>query len=268
MNCPNDHGEMKKKASMEAITFRGKDLQVLTEHYVCSECGIRVDDLPLASRNQKALSDVYRKAVNMLTSDDIVQERKRKAWTQEDLARAINVGIASIKRWEKGQIQNKAMDDALRRAFGGEQQPYNPHAGNRRLSVERIKLVLKELGARLGRPMPEKGSKFLYEGKYLFYLDMGSFKTTGRSMTGATFARLTKGPQLNNYRDLVGTIRDADDSAAEPLREDEIRIIERIAMKYPTNKSIYQASHREIVWQEKKDGELIPYSDAERITGI
>jgi putative zinc finger/helix-turn-helix YgiT family protein len=134
MNCPNDHGEMKIVASMEAVTFRGREFRVEMEHYVCSECGITVDDLALASKNQKALSDAYRRAMNLLTGDEIVAERGKRKWTQEDLARAINVGIASIKRWENGQIQNRAMDDALRRAFDGDRLSCNPYTGNRRLS--------------------------------------------------------------------------------------------------------------------------------------
>lgn len=268
MNCPNDHGEMEKARNVETITFRGMELHVLTEHYVCSKCAIQVDDLPLASANQKVVSDAYRKAVKMLTGDEIVQERKKKGWTQEELAKAINVGIASIKRWEKGQIQNRAMDDALRRAFAEDAPSSNPYTGNRRLSLERIKLVLQEFSARLGRKLLIKGDRLLYAAKYLWYADMIAFRELGQSMTGATYARLPQGPQLNNYSDLLDLVRNADDSVAEPLAEHEIRIIARISMTFPTNPSIYNASHRETIWQERKDGELLPYSDAVGVKSI
>lgn len=75
MNCPNDHGEMEKKRGLEEIRFRGRILHVMTEHYVCPECGIKVDDLPLASANQKALLDSYRRVTGMLTGDEIARER-------------------------------------------------------------------------------------------------------------------------------------------------------------------------------------------------
>jgi putative zinc finger/helix-turn-helix YgiT family protein len=268
MNCPNDHGEMKISGGVETVTFRGKGLQVFMEHYVCSECAITVDDLSLGTKNQQALSDAYRKAEHMLTGDEIAEGRRRRKWTQEKLARAINVGIASIKRWEKGQIQNKAMDDALRRALGGDEQSCNPYTGNRSLSLERIKLVLQEFSARLGRSLLTKGDRLLYAAKYLWYSDTVAFRELGQSMTGATYARLPQGPQLNNYSDLKDLIRRADVSMAEPLAEHEIRIINKIVMTFPTNKSIYQASHNESAWKERKDGELIPYSDAKKITSI
>lgn len=268
MNCPNDHGEMKTTRQMEAIAFRDKELQVLTEHYACSECGIKVDDLALASRNQRALSDAYRRLSGLLTGDEIVEERRKKGWTQDELASAINVGVASIRRWEKGQIQTKAMDDALRRAFGRGGESCNPYTGNRRLSLERIKIVLQEFSAKLGRKLLMKGDKLLYAAKYLWYADMVAYRELGQSMTGATYARLPQGPQLNNYRDLLDLIKDADDVIAEPLTDQEIRIIARIALKFPANQSIYRASHQESIWQERKNGELIPYSDAESIKSI
>jgi DNA-binding transcriptional regulator YiaG len=151
MNCPNDHGEKRIVRNAEAAVFRGKQLQVLSEHYVCPDWGLKVDDLPLAAKNQKALSDAHRKSMNLLTGDDIVKGRRNKNWSQEDLEKAINVGIASIKRWEKGQIQTRPMDDVLRRAFQNGVQYCNPYTGNRVLSLARIKLVLEAFSERLGR---------------------------------------------------------------------------------------------------------------------
>lgn len=272
MNCPNEHGEMNLGRKLETITFRGKEFQVEMEHYVCDACGVTVDDLTLAARNQKALSEAYRKAAGLLTGEEIVEGRSRNGWTQDDLARKINVGIASVKRWEGGQIQTKAMDDALQRAFRGEVEQCNPYIGNRSLSLERIKLVLESFGEALRRPLIKdtnsKGDKLLYEAKYLFYSDMVAYRELGQSMTGATYARLPLGPQLNNYKDLLPLIKSADATQAEPLTEHELCIIRRIAMTFPTNSSVINASHREPIWKDRKDGDLIPYTDAEKITVV
>jgi len=268
MNCPDEHGGMKISRNLETIVFRGKQLQVLREHYVCPVCGIRVDDLPLAARNQKALSDAYRKSMNLLSGDEIVKGRKQKGWSQEDLTKAINVGIASIKRWEKGQIQTRPMDDALRRAFNDGAQSCDPYTGNRVISLARIKLVLQAFSERLGRNLLIKGDRLLYAAKYLWYSDMIAFRELGQSMTGATYAKLPHGPQLNNYSDLADLILVADVESAEPLTEHEIRIINKIAMNYPTNRSVFLASHREYSYENRKDGELIPYSDAEKLNGL
>ncbi|MBU2650227.1 MAG: type II toxin-antitoxin system MqsA family antitoxin, partial [Bacteroidetes bacterium] len=119
MNCPNEHGRMLLKNKPKEITFRNKRIKYTARHYVCPECGIEVDDIALAAENQRQIADAYRKAANLLSSDEIVNGRKKLKWSQEQLARAMNVGIASVKRWETGQIQTKPMDGILRRVLSG-----------------------------------------------------------------------------------------------------------------------------------------------------
>jgi len=90
---------------------------------------------------------------------------------------------------------------------------------------------------------------------------MIAFRQTGRGMTGATYAALPHGPQLNNYGDLVDLIREADEGEAEPLTEQEERIIGRVARTFPSDQSIYRAVQKEQAYLGKKNGELIPYTD-------
>ena len=87
-------------------------------------------------------------------------------------------------------------------------------------------------------------------------------------MTGSTYAALPYGPQLNNYNDLVESIQNADEGEAEPLTEEEKRIIFRIAGTFPDRQMVYDASHREEVWKKRSPGELIPYTAAEELTEI
>jgi putative zinc finger/helix-turn-helix YgiT family protein len=260
---------MRLKTVPKELLFRGKRLKFRPQHYVCPICGIEADDLGLAAENQKALSDAYRATARLLTGGQIVEHRKKLGWTQEDLASAANVGIASIKRWETGQIQTRAMDDVLRRALSSEATCADPYTGNRPLSLARIKLVMERFSGILGRRfLGSPKDKMLYAAKYLWYADMVAFKETGRSMTGATYAALPHGPQLNNYSDLVPLIREAAEDEAEPLTDHEIRIMMRIARAFPSDRSIYRAAHNEEAYESKKNGELIPYSDAERIKAV
>lgn len=269
MECPNRHGWMEIKSMLKEMSFRGKRLKVRVRHFVCPECGIEVDDLDLAAANQKALSNAYRNAVKLLTGEQIVQGRKKLKWTQEELAKAANVGIASIKRWETGQVQTKVMDVILRRALAGEGACADPYTGNRPLSLPRIKLVLGRFSSLLGRKLLKSSpDKLLYAAKYLWYTDMIAFRETGLGMTGATYAALPHGPQLNNYGDLVDLIREADEGEAEPLNEQEERIIGRVARAFPSDQSIYGAVHKEQAYLGKKDGELIPYTDADSIKAV
>ncbi len=269
MDCPNNHGRMALKTMVKEADFRGRRVKYRAQHYVCPECGIEADDLELAAANQKALSDAYRSAAKLLTGEQIAEGRKKRHWSQEDLAKAANVGIASVKRWETGQIQTKAMDDVLRRALSGETTCADPYTGNRPLSLARIKLVLDRFSTLLGRKMLKSpNDKLLYAAKYLWYGDMVAFRETGQGMTGATYAALPHGPQLNNYRDLVPLIKGADETEAEPLTDHEGRILARIAKVFPNDQKIYGAVHKELAYTSKTSGELIPYSDAGSITAV
>jgi putative zinc finger/helix-turn-helix YgiT family protein len=260
---------MEVKSMVKELSFRGKRIKFRGQHFVCAKCGIEADDLDLATANQKALSDGYRSAVKLLTGEQIVEGRKKRGWTQEDLAKTANVGIASIKRWETGQIQTKAMDDVLRRALSGEATCVNSYTGNRPLSLPRIKLVLARFSSLLGRKLLKlSADKLLYAAKYLWYADMLAFRETGQGMTGATYAALPHGPQLNNYTELIPLIREADENKADPLTEHEQRIISHIAEAFPGDQKIYRTAHKEQAYANKKNGELISYTDAESITAM
>nr|NJM02681.1 SocA family protein [Desulfobacula sp.] len=105
----------------------------------------------------------------------------------------------------------------------------------------------------------------LYAAKYLWYADMFAVKLLGRSMTGATYARLPFGPQLNNYRDLLEDIQNADPEQAEPLSMEELDIIRRISQTFPEDRMVYDAAHKEPAWLETSNGDFISYSWADQI---
>ncbi|MBW1998007.1 MAG: DUF4065 domain-containing protein [Deltaproteobacteria bacterium] len=263
MKCPNGH-EMRLINKLDKAKVHGVSVQFDAEHYFCPTCKIEVDTMPMAAKNQRALSDAYKKAVGLLTSEEIKRERKRLGWSQGDLAEALNVGIASVKRWETGHIQTRSMDTLLRSIFAQNKVAVKA-GGNRNLSLARIKLALKQFEKALNRSLLKRNDRMLYAAKYLWYADMASFRDLGQSITGATYAALPHGPQLNNYKDLVPLIIDADEKEAEALEPQEIRIIERIAVRFPSNQSIYKAVHDEDIFRSKPTGELIPYTDAEKI---
>jgi hypothetical protein len=89
----------------------------------------------------------------------------------------------------------------------------------------------------------------------------------GRSITGATYAKLPHGPQINNYRELIDDILGADEAEAEALNETERRIIKRVALVFPSDQQVIDAA-RELIWKEKPTGAMIPYTDAHRLTEI
>jgi len=267
LKCPNGHGKMLIKKSQKSVNFRGVDLTYQAEIYACPTCGAKTGDNNRATTTQKEISDAYRKAVNLLTGEEIREERKNLKLSQDALARRMNVGIASIKRWEGGLIQTKAMDRALRLALRGRisEDHYN---GNRTFSIPRIKLVLRQYEVFLGKSILKKRDKMLFAAKYLWYADMVAFRETGKSMTGSTYAALPYGPQLNNYRDLIDEIKCASETSAEPLTPEEKRIIAMIVETFPHEKLVYDAAHKEKIWKKKTTGAIIPYSDSFDLTGL
>jgi DNA-binding transcriptional regulator YiaG len=63
---------------------------------------------------RKISADEYRKKHGLLTSAEITQYRKRLDMSQIQFAEYLNVGEASIKRWETFFIQDKIQDDHIR----------------------------------------------------------------------------------------------------------------------------------------------------------
>ncbi len=63
----------------------------------------------------KLLADRYRSLHGLLTSEEIRSRRKRLWMSQQQFANYVGVGVASVKRWEMGKIQEKRSDDEIRR---------------------------------------------------------------------------------------------------------------------------------------------------------
>lgn len=213
---------------------------------------------------QQTIADTYRKQTGLLTGEEIKQLRHDKGMTQADLAAISGFGVASIKRWETGAIQTQSADKTLRLHLLDKCME-NTVTGNRELSIPRIKLVANAFERVLGRTILIAYDKMLFAAKYLWYADMMAKKELGKSMTGATYARLPWGPQLNNYRDLLEDIQNADTSRAESLSDSELNIIRRIARRFPEDPMVFDASHKEQAWLETRNGELISYLWAEKV---
>ncbi len=265
--CPRGHGPMEPRKLRKEKTFKGVDINYTVEAFVCPLCGLEAGTVLTAGGVQRAIADAYRAKTGLLTSGEIQSLRVAKRLTQQQLADAMHVGIASIKRWETGLIQSKSMDYALRMQLQGDIRPDN-HTGNREIELARIKLIAGAFEGILGKRLLKAGDKFLFLAKYLWYADMLAFRELGKGITGASYAAITYGPQLNNYRDLVKPIKDSDVRNAEPLSVGELRIINQVAEKFSKEKDVYEAAHREKIWKETPTGALIPYSRANELTEI
>jgi putative zinc finger/helix-turn-helix YgiT family protein len=267
LNCPRGHDNMKLQKITKNVRFRGMEIPCQVEAYVCPACGMEAGTVNSTGAIQQELADAFRKRTGLLTGDEIKSLRKKRELTQQALADLLKIGVASIKRWETGLIQSKSMDHALRLHLTGNRLN-NDFSGNRPFSITRIKLVLTTFEKKLGRTLLRKTDRMLYAAKYIWYADMLAFRDLGTSMTGAGYAALPLGPQLNNYSDLVEEIKKAEGTEAEPLTSEELLIIRKIAKTFPENRQVYEAAHREQIWRDKPMGTAIPYSEAKGLSEI
>jgi len=263
MICPQCHGPTQKVAVEKSTLFKGIDVRYIAGLHRCAACGLELADADEAATMQERLADGYRRAVGLLSGEEIRGLRLRKGLSQQALADELQIGIASIKRWETGVVQSRAMDNLLRTLLDDHQ--CNIHTGNREFSIPRIRLVLDAFARHLKRILLRKNDRMLYAAKYLWYADMTACRDLGRSMTGATYAALPMGPQLNNYKELIEEIIQADPHSAPPLTPAEEEIIATIAKTFSTNKMVYDASHRETIWRDCPVGAIIPYSLASEL---
>ena len=93
---------------------RGQSFEISVSGYKCSVCAFQTMDSIQSEEFTRRLSDAYRSANGLLTSDEIRSLRNRIQMTQQEFANFLPVGVASLRRWELGQIQDRAMDQLIR----------------------------------------------------------------------------------------------------------------------------------------------------------
>lgn len=105
---------MKRQLAEVDGEVRGENYVVTTPALVCSHCkhvGFEGADV---QEHIRKVSDAYRRAHGLLTSDEIRRARKALGMSQKAFAAYMHLGEASIKRWELGAIQDEANDQYLR----------------------------------------------------------------------------------------------------------------------------------------------------------
>lgn len=115
MFCMNCEHELERRFASIPAEVKGEPVVVEGMMvFLCPSCDyrtVRSEDMPEFMRRA---ADAYRREHGLLTSEEIRSRRSALQMTQEDFAGHLSVGIASVKRWELGQVQEKAMDSLIR----------------------------------------------------------------------------------------------------------------------------------------------------------
>ena len=80
---------------------------------VCGNCGYKAVEKSQMGEFVLRVSDAYRAAHGLLTSAEIKGRRATLGMSQEQFAEHVGVGVASIKRWELGQVQDEALNSLM-----------------------------------------------------------------------------------------------------------------------------------------------------------
>ena len=94
--------------------IRGEHITVRCECTVCNRCGFQVLSDEQSNFYTIVSADAFRKRHGLLTSRQLKDTRQRLGMSQKGFAAYLRVGVASVKRWELGLIQDEALDQLIR----------------------------------------------------------------------------------------------------------------------------------------------------------
>ena len=238
VKCPvcNSASKVKSVKGEKTITVRNEAITVETQYYKCSKCGEEFL-APAASSDPFAQAyRLYRVRHRMLQPEEIRAFRRKFDLTQEELAKLLGLGGATLSRYENGGLQDKTHDTLIRMAMEPENLRELVSSSTDALSEEKEDEILKTIdgisrskagifaraiAAAFQQTEPDEYSGFkifdherffnavLYfckDGvfktklnKLLFYADFKHFKEYTVSITGARYARIPFGPAPDGY---------------------------------------------------------------------
>jgi putative zinc finger/helix-turn-helix YgiT family protein len=109
-----DAADLEPKMIQLTGQVKGETYTVTTPGLECPNCGYKAIEGPDSAEFSRRLADAYRAANGLLTSEQIRERRRRLGMSQEEFANFLPAGIASVKRWEWGKIQDRHSDALIR----------------------------------------------------------------------------------------------------------------------------------------------------------
>ena len=91
MNCPRGHGAMEKEKVERSVTFKGIEVNITEDAFVCPKCKLSAGTVQSAGLIQHTIAEAYRQQVGLLTGEEIKKLRKEKEMTQEILIKMMDV---------------------------------------------------------------------------------------------------------------------------------------------------------------------------------
>ncbi len=235
--------ETKIVTRREVYTVQGEDVEIEAQVQVCASCGEELFNEELDSATLINAYNEYRRRHKLLLPEEIKKIREQYGLSQRSLAKLLNWGDKTIRRYENGAVQDRAHNSLLlflrepenMRTFLVENEVALDEKQKARLlkTVEKLEHDTEYRDeSRLWDmffsrvPCEENGFKgFDYEKlcamvlffanrtsellktklmKLLNYSDMIFYKENGVSISGLKYAHLPYGPVPDNFDMILG----------------------------------------------------------------
>jgi len=285
MNCYKCSGEMRSRRANVPGEYAGEKLVVNTEAMVCSGCGYTTLHASQIDAFTTKLADAHRAKHGLLTSGQIRAVRTRLGMSQEEFAKYLNVGVASVKRWELGKAQDKSSDELIRLKSNEARAKenvavilFNQGGEADEFSGDRCFSIIKLGQVALFFLQQAAGKRILigplHINKLCWYADAENYRHHRVSITGTRYARLPWGPVIDDYRMVFRELQRRGIIAAhgvdrlEPLqpfqpdgfRPEELKTLESVWNRFKGRlRQIVDDSHQEKAWRETEHAELISF---------
>ena len=189
-SCMEEH-EVHEVAVSEENILNGKVVHYRAIYEYCSNTDEYSQTEEMIRKNDVAFKDAYKKQMNLLTSNEIIEIRSIYDVSQKDFAIILGWGQATITRYENYQVQDTAHDDVLRKI------KEDPKWFLQLLERSRSNLSLKAYQKYIKRVndlIKSKKNEFLKEFIEMQYIDING----DEQITGGTILNLDKVVEVVN----------------------------------------------------------------------
>lgn len=256
---------------------RGVTVEADIEHLICPKCGSSIGWAPLVDEGFEKLYRAYREKAGVMQPEEIVALRKKYGFSQRVFAAILDIGVASLQRYERGCLASdshaqllanardprfllKCLEQGARKLSDGERA--NARDVVRKRGMPRIDYAVirfdamdgiargegLDTGMRLFDPDRARETvvylaehaRDLYRtklNKVLFYLDFAAYRETGAGFTGLRYAKAPFGPVPHQFELLMAGLIDGDALSLREQGNGQVVVAER-----PANPAVFSAS--------------------------
>ena len=326
MKSPITGKEMTLKKELRTLQFRKEKFPVQYHFYLCNDSKEQFTTTELGEVNMTQVYNQYRDKFNLPFPEEIKEVREKYGLPATKMSEILGFGVNSYRNYESGEVpsfanakliqlakdpkkfrelielsdtlDNKTMvkllqkvdqliEDKKKKQFDLELRDYlvggrfpDEFTGYKKPSLEKLTEMVVFFTEKL-KPWKTQMNKLL------FYADFGHFKTTGFSISGASYRAIDNGPVPHNYHSLFEFIANNDDidlwttefsnGTGEQFKpnkdrkfdssvftKSEFEILTYVAEKFrhTGTKEIVDISHQEKGWKENEKGrKLISYKE-------